>query len=34
MYEATQTDIDSQRVRIPVDALRIDSFPQQADPAR
>ena len=34
MYEATQTDIGSQLVRIPAVNLRIDSLPQQADPAR
>ena len=34
MYEATQTDIGSQPVRIPTDALWIDLLPQQADPAR
>ena len=34
MYEATQTDIDSQFVRIPADASWADSLSQQADPAR
>ena len=34
MYEATQTDIGSQPVRIPADASWIDSLPQQIDPAR
>ena len=34
MYEASQTDIDSQFVRIPADASRFDPLPQQADPAR
>ena len=32
MYEATQTDIDSQLVRIPTDALWVDLLSQQADP--
>ena len=34
MYEATQTDIDSQLVRIPTDALWLDFLSQQADSAR
>ena len=34
MYEATQTAIGSQLVRIPADASWIDSLPQQIDPAR
>ena len=34
MYEATQTDIGSQRVRIQADAPWIDPLPQQIDPAR
>lgn len=34
MYETTQTDIGSQFVRIPAVNLRIDSFSQQADPAK
>ena len=34
MYEATQTDIGSQLVRIPTDASWIDPLSQQADPAR
>lgn len=34
MYEATQTDIGSQLVRIPADDLWDDSLSQQADPAR
>ena len=34
MYEASQTDIDSQFVRIPTDASWADSLSQQADPAR
>ena len=34
MYEATQTDIDSQLVRIPTDALWLDLLSQQADSAR
>lgn len=34
MYEATQTDIGSQPVRIPADASWIDLLPQQIDPAR
>ena len=34
MYEATQTDIDSQFVRIPADASWADSLSQQTDPAR
>jgi len=34
MYEATQTAIGSQLVRIPADAPWLNSLPQQADPAR
>ena len=34
MYGASQTDIDSQFVRIPADASWADSLSQQADPAR
>ena len=34
MYEASQTDIDSQFVRISADASWADSLSQQADPAR
>ena len=34
MYEAAQTDIGSQFVRIPAVTLRLDSFPQQADSTR
>ena len=34
MYEATQTDIGSQLVRIPADASWFDPLPQQADPAK
>ena len=34
MYEATQTDIGSQRVRIQANASWIDPLPQQIDPAR
>ena len=34
MYEATQTDIGSQLVRIQTDASWLNPLPQQADPAR
>lgn len=34
MYEATQTNLGSQFIRIPADASWIDSLSQQADPAR
>ena len=34
MYEASQTDIDSQFVRIPADASWADSLSEQIDPAR
>ena len=34
MYEATQTNLTSQFIRIPADASWIDSLPQQADPSR
>ena len=34
MYEANQTDIGSQRVRIQANASWIDPLPQQIDPAR
>ena len=34
MYEAPQTDIGSQLVRISANALWIDSFSQQVDSAK
>lgn len=34
MYEATQTDIGSQLVRIQTDASWLNPLPQQADSAR
>lgn len=34
MYEATQTDIGSQLVRIQANASWFDPLPQQIDPAR
>ena len=34
MYEATQTNLGSQFIRIPDDASWFDPLPQQTDPAR